>query len=406
MRSRSRAGFTLIELMVSMVLTLVIMTILAQAFVMALNTFSGLKGLGDMQQALRTAAVILRGDLQCAHLEGDRKLNDPNLTNGINFPVNGFVVVKQGTAVSTKAGSLYFNEGTDSNNMVSYRAVNHLLYLTCRRSGNRPESYFTTKLQGPAEAAPPASATTFLTNSTAYNLTGAQLSTVTLADAGYYKSQWAEVAYFLSLNDESAWAIPLDPKTGATTNAPTKTYSLYRVQFLMTPSNTSETKIKSDPAFWSLACNPGAGNVLTFYTPETAAQSQLAQTKLTPPNQQRTINPTALTLPVTPSPAPQDPQWTRLTETATLVLPNVISFQVQIMQATGTTFIDVPTNGTSGRLFDTSLLAPPPSTTPPPTYPTKNTYPTKYGLKAIQITLRVWDTTTRQTRQVTVMQEL
>ena len=44
MRSRTRAGFTLIELMVAMTLTLVIMAILSQAFVLALESFAVLKG--------------------------------------------------------------------------------------------------------------------------------------------------------------------------------------------------------------------------------------------------------------------------------------------------------------------------------------------------------------------------
>lgn len=42
-------GFTLIELMVAMALTLFIMTILSQAFTLAIDTFSALKGIGDMQ---------------------------------------------------------------------------------------------------------------------------------------------------------------------------------------------------------------------------------------------------------------------------------------------------------------------------------------------------------------------
>ena len=50
---RSRAGFTLIELMVAMALTVFIMVILSQAFILSLDTFSGMKGIGDMQQIFR-----------------------------------------------------------------------------------------------------------------------------------------------------------------------------------------------------------------------------------------------------------------------------------------------------------------------------------------------------------------
>src|SRR6266849_6045380 len=79
MRARTRAGFTLIELMVAMALTLFIMVILSQAFVTALETFSGMKAIGDMQQQLRTAEVMLRDDLSQDHLEGKRRLSDQTL---------------------------------------------------------------------------------------------------------------------------------------------------------------------------------------------------------------------------------------------------------------------------------------------------------------------------------------
>src|SRR4051812_40305194 len=76
MRTRSRTGFTLVEMMVAMALTLFIMVILTQAFTLSLDTFSGMKGIGDMQMQLRVAEVILREDLRADHLEGKRRLSD------------------------------------------------------------------------------------------------------------------------------------------------------------------------------------------------------------------------------------------------------------------------------------------------------------------------------------------
>src|SRR5207244_2491377 len=114
MRSRTRAGFTLIELMVAMTLTLVIMAILSQAFVLALETFTGLKGLGDMQQNLRTAAVQLHSDLGNGFFEGDRKMSDPSLILANSRIQAGFFTVRQGSAASA-AGPSYVNEGVDQN---------------------------------------------------------------------------------------------------------------------------------------------------------------------------------------------------------------------------------------------------------------------------------------------------
>src|SRR4051812_8722692 len=110
MQSRSRAGFTLIELMVSLALTMVIMTILAQAFVLSLDTFSGLKGLGDMQGNLRCAALIFKTDLSCDHFEGSRRVSDLNAVNPNAIPEIGFFTVRHYSKASAVANSPYFIE--------------------------------------------------------------------------------------------------------------------------------------------------------------------------------------------------------------------------------------------------------------------------------------------------------
>ena len=53
-----RPGFTLVEMMVAMGLTIFLMVILSQCFVQGLETFSGLKTIGDMQEELRTAMTL------------------------------------------------------------------------------------------------------------------------------------------------------------------------------------------------------------------------------------------------------------------------------------------------------------------------------------------------------------
>src|SRR2546426_243739 len=97
MQSRARAGFTLIELMTAMTLTLVMMLILVQAFTLAMDTFTALKGLGDMQSNLRTASVHIRDDVRNDHFEGSRRLTDPTLVVPGLQPQAGFLVVKQGS---------------------------------------------------------------------------------------------------------------------------------------------------------------------------------------------------------------------------------------------------------------------------------------------------------------------
>src|SRR6266536_5289301 len=65
---RRRQGFTLVELLVAMALIVLIMAIISQAFVEGLETFRQLKGIGYLQEQLRTATVPLREDLMAQHL--------------------------------------------------------------------------------------------------------------------------------------------------------------------------------------------------------------------------------------------------------------------------------------------------------------------------------------------------
>src|SRR6266511_204458 len=70
-----RAGFTMVELLVAMALIVLIMSILSQVFVEGLATFRNLKGIGDMQENLRTASVPQSNDLIVRHFDGNKKLS-------------------------------------------------------------------------------------------------------------------------------------------------------------------------------------------------------------------------------------------------------------------------------------------------------------------------------------------
>jgi prepilin-type N-terminal cleavage/methylation domain-containing protein len=389
---RTRAGFTLIELMVSMALTLFVMVILSQAFILSLETFSGMKGIGDMQVNLRTAEVMLRADLSQDHFEGDRRLSDQTATGGSQIfaprPQAGFFAVRRGSAspslVVPSVGPPYppyANEGKDASQMNSLRAVDHMIYMTVKRKGNRQENFFTAPLSGTAPVL-----NTFFNKPTAYGISSANLPYSTLTTpytfpntTGFYSSQWAEVLYYLFRSGSTE-----EPNNPASTLG-TPTFSLYRAQFVMVPDPTSVSTLFPNAlalqtsTFSGMSCNPGATK-LTFFSPADAAQGQ---GKRMIPN----FTPTGF------NPA-TNVNYARVDAAKTLVMPSVISFHVQVMQLgpASTLFIDVPqpVAGATYGLYDTAPLV----------------GPANLGLKGIQVTLRVWDNKTRQTRQVTIMQDL
>lgn len=376
MRTHTRAGFTLVELMVAMALTLFVMVILSQAFVLSLETFSGMKGVGDMQQNLRVATVLLRDDLSQDHVEAKRRLSDPMIV--AQPPQAGFLAVMQRSAVGSAS---YVDEGMDTNGMKSYRATDHVLYMTVKRRGNRQENFFTTALPGL-----PAVLNVFFApaNNTAYNVSPTDLadSTLTIPYAGvspaYYSSQWAEVVYYLKRTGSTEE--PHNP----TSVIGTPTFGLYRSQFVMVPDGTNvSNKLPNglqDTTFLGISCNANAvTGKLDFFSPADAAGYNAA--------------PTPVVKRIMPQFNPAVAPTSRVLLNEALVLPNVISFQVQIMPAVATapanlTFVDVPNN-----VYDSAQL-------------TNAAYTNTFGLKAVQITLRVWDPGTRQTRQVTVVQDL
>src|SRR6516165_92861 len=130
-----RTGFTLVEMMVTVALTLFIMVILSTAFSTALETFRQLKAIGDMQDQLRTATNMLRADLGADHFEGRRRLSDTNFWT-VGPPREGFLRITQDTDPADK------NEGQDADNIPSRRRVKHSLHMTVKRRGNRPGDFF------------------------------------------------------------------------------------------------------------------------------------------------------------------------------------------------------------------------------------------------------------------------
>jgi Prokaryotic N-terminal methylation motif len=401
MRSRSRGGFTLIELMVAMALTMFVMVILSQAFVLSLETFSNMTGIGTMVSNLRTAEVLLRDDLSQDHFEGKRRLSDMNAAGGHQIvvapPEAGFVAVRQASAASNTAGAPYFYEGNDANGLPSYRATDHCLHLTSKRRGNRPENFYTAALLGGANILPQ-----FFGKQTAYNILPVRAPgspTPNLPDSTYvdsyisgapnafYSSQWAEIVYYLVRTGSTEEANNPNAGYGA---ASTPLYSLYRAQFVMVPDSTNVNTLYAGaivPAalntFSQMSCNVGVAGpapLLQFYSPTDAAKGQRMVPDLATFTSGKPL-------------AAFNAVEARVHLNATLVVPNVISFEVQTMRLNENAFSGY--GGTNmSPYYDTTKFNVVGAAFP-------NT-----GLKAIQATIRVWDTKTRQTRQVTVVQDM
>lgn len=372
---RRRSAFTLVEMLVSLALTVFIMVILAEAFKTGLETFRQLKAIGDMDQNLRAAATIIRRDLKADHFEGMRRLSDtsffaPSLERGP--PEMGFFRIVQGAAAASDA------EGQDLDTIVSRRRTTHRLHFTVKLRGNRKEEYFYARVP-----------------------VGSPLLTLGQPDsrfqeAGVYASQWAEVAYFL--------AVP----PGNPTAEGTPLFALYRRQRLLVPENDAlnwgnvRVDIKELGDYSQISCmqhqkEPG---LIYFNGPH----------DVTIPERRFGMNPTPGSRGLLPNPAvvpPALPSYTiqpvyeplkdPMTGALTgddLLLANVLSFDVQILTSTTGTFSDITLFDTWSRRQDDSY-----------DYSTA-AIPSQLRIFAIQITLRVWDTKTRQSRQVTIVQEL
>ena len=67
---RTRTAFTLVELLVAVALTLFLMAIIAEAFGAATKTFGTMRSAGQLQERMRSGAMVIRQDLAAEHLDG------------------------------------------------------------------------------------------------------------------------------------------------------------------------------------------------------------------------------------------------------------------------------------------------------------------------------------------------
>jgi prepilin-type N-terminal cleavage/methylation domain-containing protein len=496
----SRRGFTLVEMLVSLALTLFMMVILSEAFAAGLEAFRQLKAVADMQEKLRTAAVILRRDLmanQYVAAQGTKLSDlDPQSTNPPPYspPTAGFLRVWHVYQITNSAGGNSVGpsilEGLDADGVASFRmnAVNKTLFPTAGTddvqilhfsvnlpTDPRPENYFIQPVD---------------TTSSAGWSQLATLGQPALQQPNSFDTQYAEVAYFLG---------PRSGTTGTPRNSsittPLPLYPLIRRELLAANSTADATSANTGgrPPFTQAVNSQGVilshdrifFNISCKQDPASLANPYLnGPTDLTVPERRFGItNSTGASggMPVMPVSNTAQPPWTyptindQVAQTPSflqanggddILLNDVVSFSVKILSPdyfdavgynnnpppfgpsltttaaadfvdvpyqcfdprlpagnqirTNSTFFD-PLNGGAAAtvrigVFDTWCQQP----GPPYDYHDPNnwgggatainnaptTLPFPYKVTALQITIRVWDRRTQQTRQVTIVQNM
>jgi prepilin-type N-terminal cleavage/methylation domain-containing protein len=427
---RRRQGFTLVELLVAMALIIFIMAILSQAFVSATGTFRSLKASGDMAEKLRATTQLLQRDLAADHFEGKKRLSDPNfwLTGP---PEQGYFQIYQANTSAL--------EGNDLDGIGSYRTTigladtpAHALAFSIKVRGNQMGDFLSAGgaggiLLGNLPNGP------FGPNEARY---------LPPAGATSYNYQWGEVAWFLRPQ--------INPATGqqdTTVNDPNiasavavPLYTLYRRQRVGVPDNSL---VPAQPAtslaqFLEVSCwangaqiyfsNPidltvplrrfGAGNPTAFTTiaQELGTNSNLlagsdiqltdvvsfdvrilntgligsplmAPVPVTPPEFvtlfDRSFAGYTYTAPAgIPASAKVFDTWTSINDGLTLP-PGIGYSQWNLLPAQQTP----PNQGTTVPLWNSSIKVGP-------------------IIRAIQVSIRIWDSKTNQTRQVTMVQAM
>jgi prepilin-type N-terminal cleavage/methylation domain-containing protein len=371
-----RQGFTLVEMLVAMALTLFIMVILSQAFITGLDTFSKLKGIGDMEETLRVATSNLRNDLALDHFEGKRRMSDPTFL--ALPPRQGFFRVYQKTPPFFEGSDL--DDPNPPNNSPGLDPTQnppgypiHVLHFTVKLRGNRRENFLTATVP---------SGSPLLSANTNFFLQ----PTDGVYQNNAFNSQWGEVVYFVVANGKVT-----EPAMGYTLGTPL--FSLYRAQFVVASRNDLVNAAlvpgSSLGSYTNVACNVDTSGNLYFYTPGDLAQQPAPPSTIPPPNgtfvSPRTIDPTSLD--------PINNTITRGTTTgvpaspmATLLTNNVVHFTVQMLTKSAAGVSDTDFN-IDQRDYDTAASP-------------------GYQVLALQIIIRVWDQKTQQSRQISIVQDM
>jgi type II secretory pathway pseudopilin PulG len=354
-------GFTLVELLVSMALIIFIMVILTGAFTAGITTFRNLKSQGDMQEKLRATASLMRDDLLHLHFDQNQKLST---LGGLNQIKGGYFYIRQSPSVIEG----FDGYGVPSRSMAP-GAPPVMCFTVNRKPGIQPDDYFIARIpvaNPPTQALPVPLASElalFAQGPVDYRRPSPPSPYPTLI------SRWAEVGYFLVPTGDNANGTPL--------------YSLRRRVRVIIPDdptvitgnlNTAQVPVALwGPRYAEVSCAPdGATGFLHFNNPAdlTQVNRQAMPQSLVPLASANSLG------------QPDgDPSWFG----DDLVMTDVISFNVRMLfgYPFGNDFVDVPFGGT----YNTALQQ-------------------EFKVRALEITMRVWDVKTNLTRQMTVVQDM
>ncbi len=364
----ARRGFTLIELMVAMALTVLLMAILSEAFVKGLESFRLAKGLSDLDRDLLSASSILRKDLKGDHFEADKRLSLLMRGGQYDPPEMGMFHYRE---VNPALPSIV-SEGPDAQGLVSYRDMDDSLHFTVRSKSNLQDEF--------SFAALPM---------------GSPLAGLGAVDSRYqrtgmYASQWAEVIYFLAPSKELDGSNRATFADGSSVRLPL--FNLYRRQRLLVPeffTTGTGGGLQPRPA----VAPPGHENydVSVWFDP--VGMQWEFNSALDLGQESNASNPADFTYrkrrfgfdPATGNfnpggyaPIPATPMANRAG--ADLLIANVLSFDVKGWN--GSDFVDLAAG------YDAANPA------------------NNQAISALQIKLRVWDPKTRQAREVTIIQDM
>jgi len=381
---RRSGGFTLVELMVSMALIILIMSILAQGFAEGTKIFREAKAIGDLQENLRIAVVRLRDDLILPHFDANKKLSEG--FQDYSRPAEGFVRIQQGAAPT--------GEGNDGDGLPSFRATTDILHLTIAGFGDRRESYFSASAPatgpGPAGNAGDRSQPLWNEGPSDYR------------QAGFMNSKRLEVMWFLVPMFEPGTGAPMLAGSGAT-----PLFALHRRQRLGVTDNNAPLNTlppaQRIPAntlgqFPEIACLPDKVNAGVLYFPTLK--------DLATPSLRSMMDATGTSSMPDPYGAPRPPIPTPLRDVE-IIIPDVISFEIKVVRPNDFQFKDIRTIQGEMGLAQTGVYDTATWPVNDPTIPgNANKNDIRLTLRGIQITLRVWDSRTEQARQVTMIQDL
>ncbi len=214
----SRNAFTLVELMVAMALIILMLSIMSQAFVIATGVMQGLKEVADMQEKIRPAITLLQRDLGANHFEGSKKLSDPEFWDN-GPPREGYFMLWQDKAYDVAEGTT--NNVTFSQ---SAAAANHMLAFTVKLPGKSPNDFFESSFGG-------AFGNLFFNGvGTPLGMTDSNIRRFE-SNANLIHSDWAEVAYFLGIQNA-----PVTDRTDGKSAPSLPYFSLYRQQRIVLPN--------------------------------------------------------------------------------------------------------------------------------------------------------------------------